>query len=96
MLLLGKIMDESIGKLNNDLDTLTKDLLAGNRRALARAITVVENGGEKASRLVRSLFPHSGRAHLIGVTGSPGVGKSTLVDALVTETSAQASLLVHQ
>ena len=71
--------------LKRDLETLTKDLLAGNRRALARAITVVEAGGANASELVRTLFPHSGRAHLIGVTGSPGVGKSTLVDALITE-----------
>jgi len=67
------------------LETITKELLAGNRRALARAITIVEDGGPDANSLVRQLFSHSGKAHLIGVTGSPGVGKSTLVDALVTE-----------
>ena len=67
------------------LETLSKDLLAGNRRALARAISVVEDGGVDASDLVKSLFSHSGRAHLVGITGSPGVGKSTLVDALITE-----------
>jgi LAO/AO transport system kinase len=71
--------------LKTNLETLTRELLEGNRRALARAITLVEQGGPNASHLVRKLFPHSGRAHLIGVTGSPGVGKSTLVDALVTE-----------
>jgi LAO/AO transport system kinase len=70
--------------LDKDLDNLSKDLLAGNRRALARAISVVEDGGKPASALVKSLFQHSGRAHLIGITGSPGVGKSTLVDALIT------------
>jgi len=67
------------------VETISKDLLAGNRRALARAISVVEDGGVEASQLVRSLFSHSGKAHIIGVTGSPGVGKSTLVDALISE-----------
>lgn len=59
--------------------------MAGNRRALARAITLVEDGGQIASQLVRKLFRYSGKAHLIGITGSPGVGKSTLVDALITQ-----------
>jgi len=62
-----------------------KKLLAGDKRALARAITTVEAGGPEAAALVKELFNHSGNAHVIGVTGSPGVGKSTLVDALVTE-----------
>ncbi len=67
------------------METISKDVLSGNRRALARAISIVEDGGPEASWLVRKLFPHSGKAHLIGVTGSPGVGKSTLVDALIAE-----------
>jgi LAO/AO transport system kinase len=71
--------------LKSDLETLTRDLLAGNRRALARAITVVEEGGPNASKLVKNLFSRTGHAHVIGVTGSPGVGKSTLVDALISE-----------
>ena len=62
-----------------------KKLLAGDKRALARAITVVEAGGQEGTALVKELFHHTGHSHLIGVTGSPGVGKSTLVDALVTE-----------
>jgi LAO/AO transport system kinase len=56
---------------------------AGDRRALARAISLVENGDELAYPLVRDLFPETGRAALIGVTGPPGVGKSTLIAALV-------------
>ena len=65
------------------VETISKDLLSGNRRALAKALSIVEDGGPEASQLVRKLFCHTGRAHLIGITGSPGVGKSTLVDALI-------------
>ena len=71
--------------MDTDLEQLTKGVLAGDKRSLARAITVVENGGPDASQLVKSLYSHSGTAHLIGITGSPGVGKSTLVDALITK-----------
>ena len=70
------------------LEGIAKDILSGDRRSLARAISIVEDGGPQASWLVRKLFPHSGKAHLIGVTGSPGVGKSTLVDALIAEMRA--------
>jgi LAO/AO transport system kinase len=70
------------------LEGISKDILSGDRRSLARALSIVEDGGPEASWLVRKLFPHSGKAHLIGVTGSPGVGKSTLVDALVAEIRA--------
>jgi LAO/AO transport system kinase len=61
---------------------LIKDILAGNRRALARGISQVENGGLDARALLAGLYPHSGRAHVVGVTGAPGTGKSTLVNAL--------------
>lgn len=71
------------------IDLLSQQVIAGDRRALARAITVVEDGGKEAAQLVSSVFSRSGRAHVIGVTGSPGVGKSTLVDALITEARKQ-------
>jgi LAO/AO transport system kinase len=62
--------------------TLIDDLLAGNRRALARTITLVENNGAAAHHALETLYPSTGRAHIVGITGSPGTGKSTLVNAL--------------
>jgi LAO/AO transport system kinase len=59
-----------------------KDLLAGDFRAVARLITLIENGSSAAIPYLREIFPHSGHAFTIGITGSPGVGKSTLVDQL--------------
>ena len=58
-------------------------VLSGTRRAVARAVTHVENGLAGADDLVDALYPHTGRAWRIGVTGPPGAGKSTLVDQLV-------------
>jgi len=66
-----------------DLDQLAAGVLAGNKRAVARAITLVENRDEDAYRLVRELYPHTGRAIVAGFTGPPGVGKSSLLAALV-------------
>ncbi len=60
-------------------------VLAGDRRAVARAITVLERGGEDAVTLHAALHPHAGRALRLGVTGPPGAGKSTLVDRLARE-----------
>src|SRR5215469_16351548 len=57
----------------------------GDPRALARAITTIENGSAESGALLRQLFPYSGKAQVIGITGSPGAGKSTLVDFLARE-----------
>jgi len=62
---------------------LADGVRAGDKLALARALSVVERGGEEAEQLVRDLHPDSGGAYTIGVTGPPGVGKSTLIGALV-------------
>ena len=64
-------------------ETLAAGVRAGDRRALARAITLVENSEPLAYDLVRDLYPETGRAYAVGVTGPPGVGKSTLIGALV-------------
>jgi LAO/AO transport system kinase len=59
---------------------LVERLLAGDRRAVARLISLVENGAPEAREALAALHPHTGRAHIVGVTGSPGSGKSTLVN----------------
>jgi GTPase len=64
-------------------ETLVEAVRAGDPRALARAITLIENGDPLAYEVVRDLYPETGRAHAVGLTGPPGVGKSTLVSALI-------------
>jgi LAO/AO transport system kinase len=61
---------------------LTEKILAGDIRSLARAATLIENRRPEAEALLRELFPKTGRALILGVTGSPGAGKSTLCDQL--------------
>jgi LAO/AO transport system kinase len=61
---------------------LSERLLAGDKRALARAITLIENGDAEGAELVGAVFPRTGGARIVGFTGPPGVGKSTLIGAL--------------
>lgn len=63
-------------------ESLVKGVLEGDFRSVARLITLVEDGGPESTAFLRALFPHTGRCFTIGVTGSPGSGKSTLVDCL--------------
>jgi len=65
------------------LEQLAAGVRAGDRRALARAISLVENGDETSYELVRELYPETGRAFVVGVTGPSGVGKSSLISSLV-------------
>ena len=64
------------------MDDLYSRLLEGDRRAVARLITLVENGDPAAAESLGRLHEHTGRAHIVGITGAPGSGKSTLVSAL--------------
>lgn len=63
--------------------SLAERVLAGDRRAVARALTLVETDDELATSIVDHLYPHTGSAIILGLTGPPGAGKSTLVGALV-------------
>src|SRR6202048_415281 len=64
------------------VDTWADQIRAGDVRAMARAITAIEDHDPHAEELLKQIFPSTGRAHVIGVTGAPGTGKSTLVDRL--------------
>jgi LAO/AO transport system kinase len=67
------------------LHNLVERLLSGDRRALARMVTLIENEAPPARRYLSELHHYAGRAHLVGVTGAPGAGKSTLITHLVRE-----------
>ena len=64
---------------------LVERVLRQDQRAIARCLSLVEEGGAKAREIVGALYPHTGQAHIIGVTGAPGSGKSTLISALAQE-----------
>jgi LAO/AO transport system kinase len=70
-------------------ETLLDGVRSGDRRALARAITLVENSDPLAYELVRELYPETGNAYSVGITGPPGVGKSSLIGALIRHIRAQ-------
>jgi LAO/AO transport system kinase len=65
--------------------TLAERVLAGDPRAIARAISLIEDESPAGAEVVRDIYPRTGRAYVIGVTGPPGAGKSTLVDRMTTE-----------
>ncbi len=69
-------------QLSGRLAELEERLLAGDRRALARVLSWVESGDQRGRDMLRSLYPRSGRARTIGLTGSPGAGKSTVTNEL--------------
>jgi len=70
--------------LAQTVEELVEGLERGERRALARLLTLVEDGAERLREVVATLYPRTGNARVIGITGSPGVGKSTLTNAIAT------------
>jgi LAO/AO transport system kinase len=69
--------------VNGDAERLLEQARAGSVQALARLISLVEDGDPRGQRALKILHPHTGRAAVVGITGPPGAGKSTLVDALI-------------
>ncbi len=74
-------------------DELLEQFFKGETRALARLISLVENRAPECLRILQTLFPHTGKATVVGVTGSPGVGKSSLVDRLTAKYRARGCVL---
>ncbi len=77
-------MYKNCGAGGADAVNLVHSLLNGNVRALSKAITVVENRQDETEKILSCIFPHTGKSHVIGVTGSPGAGKSSLVGRLIS------------
>ena len=69
----------------SNIEQLVNEVLKGDRRSIARAITLVENNSPEAQEVISSLYPHTGKTYIIGVTGPTGSGKSTLIEKLAKE-----------
>src|SRR3712207_9464604 len=74
--------------MSDSRPSLAERLLAGDKRALARGISLVEDDDPEGWALVREVYPHTGSASVVGFTGPPGAGKSTLIGALVAHQRA--------
>jgi LAO/AO transport system kinase len=77
--------------MTSDPKSLAENVLAGDRLALARLLTLIENDVEEGLEALSLLYPSTGHAHLVGITGAPGTGKSTLVNRLTKFISSHSS-----
>ena len=68
--------------------TFVERALAGDRQAVAKLISIVEDGASELAAVMAAIFPHTGNAHLVGITGAPGAGKSTLTEVLIARIRA--------
>ncbi|MEM3627909.1 MAG: methylmalonyl Co-A mutase-associated GTPase MeaB [Candidatus Bathyarchaeia archaeon] len=66
-------------------EEIVKGVLSGDRRSIAKAITIIENDEPQAKEIIAAIYPHTGKAHVIGLTGPGGSGKSTLIEKIVRE-----------
>lgn len=82
---MSRVMKTSPAKRPETAEDWGACLAAGDRVALARAISAVENNRAGAAAVLQAVYPLAGTAQVLGVTGSPGVGKSTLLNALIAE-----------
>jgi LAO/AO transport system kinase len=64
------------------IESLSAKILDGDRRSVARGITIVENDNSSTAELIKELYPHTGKAYRVGITGPPGAGKSTITNQL--------------
>jgi LAO/AO transport system kinase len=67
------------------VEEIAQGVMSGDRRSIARAITIIENNTAEAQEIIASIYPHTGKAHIIGLTGPSGSGKSTLIEKIVRE-----------
>ncbi|MCD6445201.1 methylmalonyl Co-A mutase-associated GTPase MeaB [Candidatus Bathyarchaeota archaeon] len=67
------------------IEELAKNVLAGEKRSIAKAITIIENNSREARKLIAAIYSHTGKAHIIGITGPGGSGKSTLIEKIIRE-----------